>query len=338
MGRGNHKKGSIVQPVIRRTNPIQPIRRIIRTTPTPTIVRQTNPSLFSVFPKENGSVYLMLNKYAPTSDETIFSKADILDEARGYRFFSDAMERKIRSGGYDPYEAKVVCKIFEQTMLFLFYKKALQEIQSLGLTEEEQRTLLEHYSIKREEQNKIINKIKTSPPPPDFNSNALWFATFSNQPAPYLSPTREHVGSIYFDGGRIRLMHTDGPIVVRNNSLARTLDGEVFLDKPTNAVAFDTMVSQRQRQGKPAVLVEYDAFSSSPHTSRGCPKTIRLIDEDIAQLYYLAGRITLMQTSKQLGQLQKAGVSKKQIINAGNKLMADFIYYHARLRAALGYW
>ena len=88
-------------------------------------------------------------------------------------------------------------------------------------------------------------------------------------------------------------MHNKGPIVEEGKP-TRTLNGASSLEKPKDAEAFDSMINQtKQQSGIQAVtLVEYSYRGT--HTSRGYPKTINLSDEDIAQLYYLAKRITFM--------------------------------------------
>lgn len=295
--------------------------------------------IWNVDPAENESVYFLPYKYYLKSSVMVFSPTRGWDKERRYDEFLTAM-RENMSGHYTPREAAVVCRIFEQDMLLMFYEKAIQEISqgNFGLPLDKtsgEPLILEKYQINLMTQKANFSKRKNSSPPSEFNSSALWFATFSTQQAPYLASTNEHAGSIYFDGGRIRLMHRSGPTIEWNAPI-RTLGGaHPALDKPTNAAAFDQMVRERDARGESVTLIEYDIGGT--HTSRGYPKTIALIDEDIAQLYYLANQITNLQ----LGYHRSSGgvhFTEKDIINAGNKLMADFIRNHSRLRAALGYW
>ncbi len=295
----------------------------------------------NVAPTNNGSVYFMPYKYYLSSSTMVFSAAHGWDDERfRYKEFLTAM-RDSMSGDYNAQEAIVVCRIFEQDMRLMFYEKAIQEIQihnDFNLIRDqsnEEYPILKIYRKKLTEQKAAFSVRKRFSPPSNFSKQALWFASVSNRPAPCLSSTGEHAGSIYFDGGRIRLMHNKGPIVEEGKP-TRTLNGASLLEKPTDAEAFDSMINQtKQQNGIQAVtLVEYNYRGT--HTSRGYPKTVNLLDEDIAQLYYLAKRITFM-LEDNLYELMNAGVTKKAIINAGNKLMADFIRNRGRLKAELGY-
>lgn len=279
-------------------------------------------------------------KYYLSSSTMVFSSAHGWDERFRYKEFLTAM-RNSMSRDYNAQEAIVVCRIFERDMRLMFYEKAIQEIQTrndFGLTRDQisgEYPILKTYRKKLMEQKAEFSVRKRFSPPSNFSKQALWFASVSNRPAPCLSSTGEHAGSIYFDGGRIRLMHNNGPMVEEGNP-TRTLNGTSPLDKPTDPKAFDSMINQtKQQNGIQAVtLVEYGY--SGTHTSRGYPKTVNLLDEDIAQLYYLAKRITFM-LEDHLYELMNIGVTKKAIINAGNKLMADFIRNRGRLKAELGY-
>ncbi len=288
----------------------------------------------------NGSVYFMPYKYYLSSSAMVFSSAHGWDERFRHKEFLTAM-RNSMSGDYNAQEAIVVCRIFEQDMWLMFYKKAIQEIRirnDFGLTRDQisgEHSILKTYHEKLMRQKAEFSVRKRFSPPSNFNKQALWFASVSSHAEPYLNPIGEHAGSIYFDGGRIRLMHNKGPIVEEGKP-TRTLNGASSLEKPKDAEAFDSMINQtKQQSGIQAVtLVEYSYRGT--HTSRGYPKTINLSDEDIAQLYYLAKRITFM-LEDNLYELMNTGVTKKAIINAGNKLMAEFIRNRGRLKAELGY-
>lgn len=135
-------------------------------------------------------------------------------------------------------------------------------------------------------------------------------------------------------------MHVNGPALKRGTP-ARTFDGKFFLKKPETAQDredLEALVRKRKREGKPITLVECSI--GGDHISRGYPKIVELIDEDIAQLYYLADRISTVLSGAEDWELRSQGfsyISQERIISAGNKLMAEFIRGHARLKAVLGY-
>lgn len=252
--------------------------------------------------------------------------------------FLTAMKSNM-SGDYNAKEAAVVCRIFEEDIQFMFYEKAIQEIRQraiiLGATDP---PILNTYRTKFSELKHILTTRRTLSPPFNFTRKALWFASVSNSTNAYLPSAREHAGSIYFDGGRIRLMHTDGPILEQGTP-ARTLNGtQLIRYKPNDAKDFDNRIHEiQQREGIEATtLIEYYG-TGGRHKSRGYPKTVNLSDEDIAQLYHLAKRITLMRDSSHYWQLRGMGIGKQDIIDASNKLMADFIRNRGGLRTALGY-
>ena len=296
--------------------------------------------VWDVDPAENKSVYFLPYKYYLKSSVMVFSPTgDWNKEHRynkhRYNEFLTAMRRSM-SDHYTTREAAVVCRIFEQDMFLMFYEKAIQEIsqRDFGLPDTRKQEILKKFEEYLMGLKAKISSRKNSSPPSAFNSRALWFATFSKQQAPCLDSATEHAGSIYFDGGRIRLMHGSGPTIEWDTPV-RTLGGAYpALKKPTDAAAFNQMVSQKHARKESVTLIEYGIGGT--HTSRGYPKTITLIDEDIAQLYYLANQITELPLSypKSSGGI---AFTEADIINAGNKLMADFIRNHARLRTALGY-
>lgn len=293
-------------------------------------------------PVENGSVYFIPYKYYLMSETMAFSGTTGWKNSQRYQEFLRAMRGKISGSGYDETEAAVVCQIFKRDMQLMFYEKAIQEIRErgFGLTQAQKDSGYAEYSKRLHDEKSAFYKRKTAPPPADFNRNALWFASFSDSPAPCLPSAGEHAGSIYFDGGRIRLMHVHGPAVKRGKP-ARTLDGKTYLKKPKPAkdgVPLETLVQQARQEGRPATLIEFG--TGGKHTSRGYPKIVDLIDEDIAQLYYLADRISTVLSGAEDWELKSQGfsyISQERIISAGNKLMAEFIRGHARLKAALGY-
>lgn len=308
---------------------------------------QSTPELLRVPPVENGSVYFIPYKYYLASDTMVFSDTDGWDDSQRYysqRYleFLRAMRGKISGSGYDETEAAVVCQIFKEDMKLMFCEKAIQEIRErgFGLTQAQKEQWSANYRKMLNDEKKNFYKRKTEPLPADFNRNALWFASFSDSPAPCLPSHGEHAGSIYFDGGRIRLMHVHGPAVKRGR-FVRKLGEKKFLKKPVTAedkVDLETLVQQAKQEGRPATLIEFG--SNGQHTSRGYPKIVDLIDEDIAQLYYLADRIsTVLSGDEDQGLSSQGfpGISDEQIVSAGNELMAEFIGGHARLKAALGY-
>lgn len=303
---------------------------------------KSTPEPLGAPPVENGSVYFIPYQYYLASETMVFSNTNGWDDSQRYQEFLRAMRGKISGSGYDEKEAAVVCQIFKEDMRLMFCEKAIQEIgeRGFGLTPAQKDHKRSEYSEQLHAEKNAFYQRKTAPPPADFNRNALWFASFSDKQAPGLPSAGEHAGSIYFDGGRIRLMHADGPAVKRSMP-ARTLDGKTFLDKPKTAedrARLAALVQQARREGRRAALIEFGI--NGKHTSRGYPKAVDLIDKDIAQLYYLADRISTVLSGGEARELSSQGVpgiSEERIISAGNKLMAEFIRGHARLKAALGY-
>lgn len=303
---------------------------------------QSTPRPLGVPPVENGSVYFIPYKYYLMSETMAFSGTAGWKNSQRYQEFLRVIRGKISGSGYDEKEAAVVCRIFKADMYLMFCEKAIQEIRErgFGLTQAQKEEWNAIYSKRLHDAKSAFAKRKTLPPPPDFNQDALWFASFSSDQAPCLPSAGEHAGSIYFDGGRIRLMHVNGPALKRGTP-ARTFDGKFFLKKPETAQDredLEALVRKRKREGKPITLVECSI--GGDHISRGYPKIVELIDEDIAQLYYLADRISTVLSGAEDWELRSQGfsyISQERIISAGNKLMAEFIRGHARLKAVLGY-
>lgn len=303
---------------------------------------QSTPEPPGAPPAENGSVYFIPYKYYLMSETMAFSGTAGWKNSQRYQEFLRVTRGKISGSGYDETEAAVVCQIFKRDMQLMFYEKAIQEIRErgFGLTQAQKDSGYAEYSKRLHDEKSAFAKRKTLPPPPDFNQDALWFASFSSDQAPCLPSRGEHAGSIYFDGGRIRLMHVHGPALKRGTP-ARTLGGKDILKKPKKEKAredLETLVQQARREGRPTTLIEFG--TGGKHTSRGYPKIVDLIDEDIAQLYYLADRISTVLSGDEDWELRSQGfsyISQERKISAGNKLMAEFIGGHARLKAALGY-
>lgn len=282
--------------------------------------------------EENGSIYFLPYRYYISSDKMVFSARSDWNYSERYNEFIQVIRQKMLAD-YPQNETAVICEIFQADMHLMYWEKAIQEITSpqkrFSLKDRTlSETLYSTYSDKLWKAKQNFHARKTRIPPPDFSPKALWFGTFSNW-ALHSNPTpKEHVGSIYFDGGRIRLMHGDGP-TVEHIPMIRTLErGRKILHKEDDVLALAKMVAAAKRKGRGGESL-YEYNYTLKHPSRGYPKKIILNNYEIAQLYYTIERIDEIRYSGKY--------NENLVISAGNHLLEQFLRTNGRLRQELGY-
>ena len=157
----------------------------------------------------------------------------------------------------------------------------------------------------------------------------FWFASFSDQSIQGIFDCagRNYAGSLYFDDGRIRLVHSGGPLVVERNYL-RTFGSEILNKRDWKTTVERVKSQQNQSTGEPMRLIEYRSESAiskkeSSHESRGIPGEVSLSDDEIGQLYYIAKQVTLYNSP--IAQ------------NTGNKIILDYFRLNRSLGSRLGY-
>ncbi len=288
---------------------------------------------------DSSSIYFLPYRYYISSEVEVFRERGSWEENRRYAEFLRVMKTKMQAD-YSLAEAEIVCHIFNFDMRLMFYEKAIQELrerrQDLWLTADRAEYLRNLYFKKLESAKQKFYKRNTAVLPADFSAAALWFATFSKRALDgFFSGETEHAGSIYFDGGRIRLMHRSGPEIDRQDmvrilraDLRNPEPGRRILTKEDDPGELSRLVAAARRQypGE-EVLYEYDGIRT--HSSRGYPKKIVLNNSEIAQLYYVVCRLDEARIN--------GNFRKDMIALVGNKLLIQFLRSNARLRRELGY-
>jgi|GEM_PF-5888011 len=284
--------------------------------------------------EENGSIYFLPYRYYISSDKMVFSERSDWNHRERYNEFIQVIRQKMLAD-YPRNETAIISEIFYKDMELMYWEKAIQEINSpqkrFSLRDKNfSETLYSTCSDKLWKAKQNFYARKTQTPPPDFSSKALWFGSFSNIALNNHLTSKEHVGSIYFDGGRIRLMHTHGP-TVDHTQMNRTLlaeKGHKLLHKEDDVLSLAKMVADsRKKEEGGETLYEYDY--GIRHTSRGYPKKIILNNYEIAQLYYTIERIDEIRYSGKY--------NENLVISAGNHLLEQFLRTNGRLRQELGY-
>lgn len=293
-------------------------------------------SVLSIAREESGSIYFLPYRYYLSSDEMVFSEQSGWNHHKRYKEFIQATCQKMLVD-YPWNETAIICEIFHKDMELMYWEKAIQEISSpekrFSLGDKTYLETLYHTcSNKLDHAKQNFYTRKTQMPPPDFSSKALWFGSFSNLDLNNRFTPKEHVGSIYFDGGRIRLMHSSGP-TVEHIKMHRTLWAEremSVLQKEDDVLNLAQRVAaarKKTRHGE--TLYEYDHDLHLKHTSRGYPKKIVLNNYEIAQLYYTIERMDEIRQSKKYVQ--------NLVVNASNHLLEHFLRINSRLRREFGY-
>lgn len=288
---------------------------------------------------DSSSIYFLPYRYYISSEVEVFQERGSWEEKRRYAEFLRVMKTKMQAD-YSLAEAEIVCCIFNFDMRLMFYEKAIQELRerrvALRLTADRAEYLWNLYCKRLESAKLKFSQRNTAVPPADFSASALWFATFSKSALDgFFAGEAEHAGSIYFDGGRIRLMHRGGPEIDRQNmvrilrtDLGNPEPGRRILTKQDGPGELSRLVAAARRQypGEEA-LYEYDGIRT--HTSRGYPKKIVLNNSEIVQLYYVVYRLDEVRID--------GNFRKDMIAQTGNKLLIQFLRSNARLRRELGY-
>lgn len=293
-------------------------------------------SVLSTGGEENGSIYFLPYRYYLSSDEMVFSEQSGWDQHERYKEFIQVIRQKMLVD-YPWNETAIICEIFHQDMSLMYWEKAVQEISSpekrFSLRDKAYSETLYHTCSKKLHQAKQNFYLrKTQMPPADFSSKALWFGSFSNLDLNNNLTPKEHIGSIYFDGGRIRLIHQYGS-TIEHIQMKRTLlaeRGQEILHKEDDVLNLAQRVAAARKKVKRGeTLYEYNYDYGLRHTSRGYPKKIVLNNYEIAQLYY---------TIERMDEVQYSGkYNKNLVISASNHLLEQFLHINSRLRRELGY-
>lgn len=140
-----------------------------------------------------------------------------------------------------------------------------------------------------------------------FNTDNLWFATYSGRAIPgvlEVSNNGSYAGSIYFDGGRIRLLHQSGPQISLND-WTRSFGGkENILTKDNWREKVNAVEKDQMKSNKGITLYEYGEIVKGNHTfkghhtSRGVPGEVKIGDQEIRELYFVAARVTSLSEGK----------------------------------------
>lgn len=241
-------------------------------------------------------------------------------------------------------EVEIVASVFKKEFTYLMYEHIVT-----CLKRSKNKTLYNTYEQKLKQAHYSLSDTMLS----NFTRTNLWFATFSTDPWNSTQQTTHtpYAGSIYFTGGRIRLIHENGPrIEYFHSPQIRTLGGEKIYDPTSYPITNDnvTFTSLAQHLNflttnhPHDVLVEYYSGakigSDKPaHTSRGVPKTIQLLDSDIIPLYQMVARLQQPKYHLRFVIRSSRQFAESQTYPTLNKILIDFIKHSPTLYYKLGY-
>lgn len=273
------------------------------------------------------------------------------------RFIKDALESA--SPMYSSASATLFLSVFSKDLLYLYYD-SLTRLSQYRVSAAK----LGAFISLRNNAERALRLQKTTAPA-DFQCDALWFATFSNPPdAKIFSGLSNetvsavlrkeaslsyrgltYAGSLYFDVGRIRLIHAGGPAIEPYKSLSRYItfcyieDGKYKItplktklkkfdrDETFLAYAMKQWTNDLPQKNALAVLIEY-LNKKKIHLSRGFPKKMdALTNKDLSGIYWLVHRI---------GECCPSNGDPCRT-RPGNIILYDYIIKNAHLYNTLGF-
>lgn len=267
---------------------------------------------------------------------------------------------------YDVVEAMFLEKLKRDVVNVHMASRTSEEKQLWGELEREVKALF--LAAKGRVSRRILNFHNSY----GFSKNSLCYASFSGKQIdgnPVRVGAHGYAGSIYFMNGRIRLIHGHGPTVSRHDAVVRTVGNranhqENVIIEPRDSAA--VLYGKTTRISDPCIY-EYDKavldhvikielhrqeidwpigtrWTDVPsfgweklsltgrcyfHKSRGVPRKVTLNDQQIEALFFIGGSIRQM--------LHKPPSGAKEIAEAGNRFVLEYLNMNRALGQSLGY-